>query len=90
MNLMHWAVWLIKIELILILFLIIIHIVLFNTLEDEIIKEFDGFIIATDPSSHFELAKKVISGKKPLLVEKPLTLDYESSKNLNKWLKRCL
>ena len=55
---------------------------LFNTLEDDIIKEFDGFIIATDPSSHFELASKVILGKKPVLVEKPLTLDYTSSKAL--------
>ena len=55
---------------------------LYSSLDDDIIKKFDGFIIATDPLSHFELAKRVILGKKPVLVEKPLTLDYESSKTL--------
>ncbi len=55
---------------------------LFNVLKDDIVKEFDGFIIATEPSSHFELATKIILGKKPVLVEKPLTLDYDSSKAL--------
>ena len=54
----------------------------YQSLNDEIIKKFDGFIIATEPSAHFDLAKKIILGCKPLLVEKPLTLDYESSKTL--------
>tara|TARA_Y100000768_G_scaffold95496_1_gene69488 strand:+ start:1553 stop:2539 length:987 start_codon:yes stop_codon:yes gene_type:complete len=51
-------------------------------LSSKVIDEYDGFIIATDPSSHFELAKKIILGMKPVLVEKPLTLDYNSSKTL--------
>ena len=55
---------------------------LYNILDDNIIKKFDGFVIATEPASHFELAKKVILGSKPVLVEKPLTLDYSSSKTL--------
>ena len=35
-----------------------------------------------DPSSHFELAKPIILKGKPLLIEKPLTLDYKSAKEL--------
>ena len=55
---------------------------LFNSLDDDVIEKFDGFVIATEPASHFELARKVILGSKPVLVEKPLTLDYNSSKTL--------
>ena len=28
-------------------------------LDDAIIENFDGFIVATEPATHFELAKKV-------------------------------
>jgi predicted dehydrogenase len=51
-------------------------------LNDDIIEKFDGFIVATNPSSHFDIAKQIILGGKPVLVEKPLTLDYKSSKIL--------
>ena len=54
----------------------------YRRLSSEVINEYDGFIIATDPSSHFELAKSIILKGKPILIEKPLTLDYESSKIL--------
>ncbi len=54
----------------------------YKRLSNDIIKDYDGFIIATDPSSHFELAKPIILCGKPLLIEKPLTLDYDSSKAL--------
>ena len=54
----------------------------FEKLNDFIIEKFEGFIIATEPSSHFKLAKQVIMHKKPVLVEKPLTLDYNTSKIL--------
>tara|TARA_Y100000591_G_scaffold287593_1_gene271285 strand:- start:1294 stop:2253 length:960 start_codon:yes stop_codon:yes gene_type:complete len=53
-----------------------------SVLDENVIKKFDGFVIATEPSFHFELAKKVILGSKPVLVEKPLTLDYNTSKIL--------
>ncbi len=43
---------------------------------------FDGFIVATPPSTHYELAKKILICKKPVLVEKPLSLDYKHSKEL--------
>ena len=55
---------------------------LFSALDTSVIEKFDGFVIATEPVSHFELARKVILGSKPVLVEKPLTLDYNSSKIL--------
>jgi len=51
----------------------------YQKLTDIIIKEYDGFIIATNPSSHYTLANRIILGGKPVLVEKPLTLDYKSS-----------
>ena len=60
---------------------------LYNDLDDNIIEKFDGFVIATEPAFHFELAKKVILGSKPVLVEKPLTLDFNSSKTLCKMSK---
>lgn len=58
------------------------HCETFEELNDFIIEKFEGFIIATEPSSHFKLAKQVILHKKPVLVEKPLTLDYKTSKIL--------
>ena len=54
----------------------------YQLLDDSLFEKFDGFIVATNPSSHFDLAKKIILSGKPLLVEKPLTLDYKSSKEL--------
>ena len=54
----------------------------YQKLSNSVIDTYDGFIIATNPLSHFEIAKKVILRSKPVLVEKPLTLDYESSKIL--------
>jgi len=41
----------------------------YKKLTDEIINSYDGFIISTDPSSHFNLAKKIIENKKHLLVD---------------------
>ena len=50
--------------------------------------DFDGYIIATPAPSHFELAKKVLSNKKPVLVEKPLTLDLKTAMDLNEFSKK--
>ena len=55
---------------------------IFQTLNDSVIEKFDGFVVATNPSSHFNIAKRIITSGKPVLVEKPLTLDYKSSKEL--------
>lgn len=54
----------------------------YQELSDDLIEGYDGFVIATNPSSHFKIAKKIILKSKPVLVEKPLTLDYKSSKVL--------
>ena len=48
---------------------------------------FDAFVVATPPKSHYEIAKKIIKEGKPLLVEKPLTLDIASAKKLNTFAK---
>lgn len=54
----------------------------YQNLNNENIDSYDGFIIATNPSSHFVLARKIILKGKPVLVEKPLTMDYKSSRVL--------
>tara|TARA_Y100000768_G_C23974065_1_gene682094 strand:- start:1596 stop:2567 length:972 start_codon:yes stop_codon:yes gene_type:complete len=62
--------------------------VFFSDLSEAIEFGFDGFVIATPPSSHFELAKQVIEAKKHVLVEKPLTLEYSTAKKLNELAKK--
>ncbi|MAJ43813.1 MAG: oxidoreductase [Candidatus Marinimicrobia bacterium] len=51
---------------------------------EEAIDDFyiDGFIIATPAQTHFNLAKKIILRKKPVLVEKPFTLNLEDAEEL--------
>ena len=62
--------------------------VLFNSLDDAFEQNFDGYIIATPPNTHFDIAKKVLSKNKPVLVEKPLTLSVKDGEELLKILKR--
>ena len=38
-------------------------------------KEVDGIIIATPPKMHYEIAKSSINSKKPVIIEKPVTLN---------------
>ena len=45
-------------------------------------ESFDGFIIATPPNTHFEIAKSILTCKKPVLVEKPLSLSYSEGKKI--------
>ena len=51
-------------------------------------KDYDGFIVATPPLTHFEIAKKIIESNKPLLVEKPLTLNLKDAIKLNNLAKK--
>jgi UDP-2-acetamido-3-amino-2,3-dideoxy-glucuronate N-acetyltransferase len=44
------------------------------TIRDAIKEDFDGFTVATPAETHFKIAKFIISRKKHILVEKPLTL----------------
>jgi predicted dehydrogenase len=56
-------------------------------------KELEAVIIATPASSHYEIAKMMLEARKYVLVEKPLTMNYEQalelcdlSKKMNKVL----
>jgi len=42
----------------------------------------DGVVIATPPSSHFELARAVLAARKPLLLEKPMTGSVAEARDL--------
>lgn len=44
--------------------------------------DYDGYTIATPAPSHYEIAKKIIESKKPVLVEKPFTITVEEAKDL--------
>lgn len=44
--------------------------------------DLDGVIIATPPALHAEMAITAIAANKPVLVEKPLTLDVDEAENL--------
>lgn len=44
----------------------------------------DGIIIATPASTHFKIAKFFISKKIPLLIEKPITINYKDALTLQK------
>ena len=45
--------------------------------------EFDGFTVATPPDTHYDIALEIIHSRKPLLVEKPLTLNIKDAIHLN-------
>tara|TARA_B100000287_G_scaffold393882_1_gene407507 strand:+ start:2682 stop:3668 length:987 start_codon:yes stop_codon:yes gene_type:complete len=60
----------------------------FSDLDDISFDSFDAFIIATPPKSHYSIAKKIINKGKPVLVEKPLTLDLLSAKKINDLAKK--
>ena len=55
---------------------------IFSSIENSFESDFDGYIVSTPPVTHYEIAKKIILNRIPVLVEKPLTLDYASSKKL--------
>ena len=44
--------------------------------------QIDGVIIATPPKMHYQIAKEAIKKNKPIIIEKPMTLNIEDSKNL--------
>ncbi len=59
-----------------------------NSLEESFSYDFDGYIVSTQPSTHYEISKKIIKNKKPLLVEKPLTLNVNDAIDLNNLAKK--
>lgn len=58
----------------------------YTTSSSELIKskEIDAVVIATEATSHYELAKKALLNNKHVLVEKPLTDNYKTSIELAK------
>ena len=55
---------------------------LYNSLDDAIKQDFDGFIIATPAETHFEIAKKLIKNSHNVLIEKPICLKYDEAKKI--------
>ena len=54
----------------------------FATVRDAIKEDFDGFTVATPAETHFKIAEFIISHKKHVLVEKPITLKASEARRL--------
>tara|TARA_A100001015_G_C15006506_1_gene720924 strand:- start:1345 stop:2304 length:960 start_codon:yes stop_codon:yes gene_type:complete len=54
----------------------------YDNLNDALHQGYDGYIISTPAKTHFSLAKKIISAKKPVLIEKPMALSIEDAKEI--------
>lgn len=54
----------------------------FTELEQALQQDFDGFTVAVPAPLHYEVAKKIIECGKSVLVEKPMTLSTETSREL--------
>jgi len=51
-------------------------------IEDALVEDYDGYTVATPAATHFEIAKKIINARNHVLIEKPMTLSAEDSKEL--------
>ena len=51
----------------------------FSNLEESLIENFSGYVIATPAITHFKLASEVINYGLPVLIEKPMTLNVDDS-----------
>tara|TARA_B100001113_G_C21050900_1_gene596701 strand:- start:136 stop:1101 length:966 start_codon:yes stop_codon:yes gene_type:complete len=56
------------------------------SIEESLNLNYNGYIIASPPSTHCELAKLIISNKKPVLVEKPLSLSVKESEEIKLYI----
>jgi len=54
----------------------------FHSVEEALDYGFDGFIISTPPSTHYQIGKRILESGFPVLIEKPMTLDILDSENL--------
>ena len=59
----------------------------YNNINEGFEKDYDGYIIATPPSTHTKLTKSVISIGKPVLVEKPLALSLDECSEIKRQIK---
>ena len=56
----------------------------YETLDEAMNDTFDGFIVATPAETHYPIGKKLLELGKNVLIEKPMTLSSEHSKELVK------
>jgi len=54
----------------------------FSSLDEAINRRFDGYVVSSSAETHYEIGKKLINAGLPLLIEKPMTLNIEESKEL--------
>ncbi len=54
----------------------------YSKIEDAISDDFDAFVVATPAETHFAISKKIIKSKKPVLIEKPMTLSIRDAKKI--------
>tara|TARA_X000000950_G_scaffold277437_1_gene366879 strand:- start:44131 stop:45090 length:960 start_codon:yes stop_codon:yes gene_type:complete len=54
----------------------------YETIEDAFFDNFDGFVVATPAETHFQISKKIILSKKPVLIEKPMTLSTKDAEEI--------
>ena len=52
-------------------------------MEDSFNFNFDGYVVSTPPKTHYDISRRIIEKGKPLLIEKPITLNLEDSIKLN-------
>lgn len=50
--------------------------------------DFDGYVIASPPKTHYKIGKKILKKSKPVLIEKPLTLNLKDALELNELSKK--
>ncbi len=62
---------------------------LYNNLDETFNDNFDGYIVSSPAKTHYQLARKIILNKKPVLIEKPLTLRIDESEELLSLSKAC-
>ena len=58
----------------------------FSSIEESLSIDFNGYVISTPAATHAKLAKLIISNKKPVLVEKPLSLSVNESNEIKSHL----
>ena len=53
-----------------------------SKIEEALLKDYDGYTIATPAQTHFEIAKTIINAQKNVLIEKPMALSIEEAEQL--------
>ena len=55
---------------------------IFNNLNESFNHSVDGYTVATPPDTHFDIGCAIVNNYKPVLIEKPLTMNYHTSNEL--------